>query len=80
VAIAANLRSGRRIPSFRLGGDEGPLRFVAEDIEQWLAEARGSWVPGRNSRSRPQSVSDRVEDSASEGGSVVAYRGQQSLL
>lgn len=73
-------RSGR-IPSFRLGGDEGPLRFVAEDIEQWLAEARGSWVPGRNSRSLPQSVPDRAEDSAStEGGSVVPIRGQQSLL
>src|ERR1035437_747280 len=31
-------RTGR-IPSFRLGGEDGPLRFVAEDIERWLAGA-----------------------------------------
>src|SRR5262249_15495097 len=32
-------RTGR-IPSVRLGGEDGPLRFVAADLEQWLAEAR----------------------------------------
>jgi excisionase family DNA binding protein len=35
-----------RIPSIRVGGEGGPLRFVAEDLERWLAEARSSWVPG----------------------------------
>ena len=70
-----------RIPSFRLGGDDGPLRFVAEDIEQWLAEARGSWLPGRTSRSRLQSVAESGEDRAGNvDRSVVPIRGQQSLL
>jgi excisionase family DNA binding protein len=39
-------KSGR-IPSVRLGGVDGPLRFVPDDIERWLAEARSAWVPGR---------------------------------
>lgn len=29
-----------RIPSVRLGGPEGPLRFVPADIEAWLATTR----------------------------------------
>jgi len=32
-------KSGR-IPSIRIGGDDGPLRFIAEDIAQWLQDAR----------------------------------------
>ena len=28
-----------RIPHVRLGSDDGPVRFVAADIEQWLADA-----------------------------------------
>ena len=36
-----------RIPAVRIGGDDGPLRFVAEDVERWLDEARASWTPGR---------------------------------
>jgi excisionase family DNA binding protein len=32
-------KSGR-IPSVRIGGLDGPLRFVPEDIERWLAETR----------------------------------------
>lgn len=39
-------RTGR-IPSVRLGGDDGPLRFVAAAIERWLEEARAGWRPGR---------------------------------
>lgn len=35
-----------RIPSVRLGGPEGPLRFVEEDIDNWLAAARERWTPG----------------------------------
>lgn len=38
-----------RIPSVRIGGEAGPLRFIPEDIEEWLAEARGAWRPGRSS-------------------------------
>ncbi len=36
-----------RIPSIRIGGEDGPLRFVPEDIERWLEEARANWTPGR---------------------------------
>ena len=32
-----------RIPSIRLGGPDGPLRFVAQDLHQWLEDARGGW-------------------------------------
>lgn len=39
---------GGRIPSIRIGGEGGPLRFVAEDIEGWLREARSAWLPGRS--------------------------------
>jgi excisionase family DNA binding protein len=39
-------RSGR-IPSIRIGGEDGPIRFFPEDVERWLDEARSSWLPGR---------------------------------
>jgi excisionase family DNA binding protein len=35
-----------RIPAIRVGGEDGPLRFVAEDLEAWLADARTRWTPG----------------------------------
>lgn len=35
-----------RIPSIRLGGPEGPLRFAPEDLERWLEQARAGWRPG----------------------------------
>jgi excisionase family DNA binding protein len=73
-------RTGR-IPSFRLGGEDGPLRFVAEDIERWLAEARGSWLPNRRNSSQAETATDRSEHAtAAVGSSVVPIRGQQSLL
>lgn len=36
-----------RLPSIRLGHAEGPLRFVREDVEAWLDDARKAWTPGR---------------------------------
>ncbi len=44
-----------RIPSVRIGGSDGPLRFVPEDLEHWIQEARAGWMPGRraDSRARP---------------------------
>ena len=73
-------RTGR-IPSFRLGGEDGPLQFVTEDIERWLAEARGSWLANRRNRSQPETATDHSEHvAATAGGSVVPIRGQQSLL
>jgi excisionase family DNA binding protein len=38
-----------RIPAIRIGGPEGPLRFVRADVERWLQEARAEWTPGRKS-------------------------------
>jgi excisionase family DNA binding protein len=39
-----------RIPSVRIGGRDGPLRFVPDDIDRWLQEARAGWTPGRGRR------------------------------
>lgn len=36
-----------RIPSVRLGCQDGPLRFVRQDVETWLEQARQAWTPGR---------------------------------
>jgi excisionase family DNA binding protein len=73
-------RAGR-IPSFRLGGEDGPLRFVAEDIERWLAEARAGWLPRRNDRPRSGTPDEHFETATgTAGGSVISIRGQQSLL
>jgi excisionase family DNA binding protein len=35
-----------RIPSVRIGGPDGPLRFVPADIEAWIDAARAAWRPG----------------------------------
>jgi excisionase family DNA binding protein len=35
-----------RLPSIRLGGPDGPLRFIRADIEAWLEEQRAAWTPG----------------------------------
>lgn len=40
-----------RIPSIRLGGPDGPLRFVQADLDAWLEEARAAWRPGDSSAS-----------------------------
>lgn len=45
-------RTGR-IPAARIGGDDGPLRFVPDDIDRWLADARAEWSPGAPRRLRP---------------------------
>jgi excisionase family DNA binding protein len=38
--------SSGRIPCVRLGGPDGPLRFLPDDIEAWLERARRNWLPG----------------------------------
>ena len=35
-----------RLPSIRLGGPDGPLRFIRADVEAWLEEQRAAWTPG----------------------------------
>lgn len=34
-----------RIPAVRLGGPDGPLRFVPADLEGWIDQARGALRP-----------------------------------
>jgi predicted DNA-binding transcriptional regulator AlpA len=29
-----------RVPSIRIGGPDGPLRFIPQDIDRWIDEAR----------------------------------------
>ena len=70
-----------RIPAIRIGGDEGPLRFVAQDIEDWLADARSRWMPG--SRTVATREPDMVSHIGAAHGSCHARgprAGQQSLL
>ena len=35
------------LPHRRLGGDDGPVRFVQAEIDAWLEEQRRGWLPGR---------------------------------
>ena len=41
-----------RISSVRLGGADGPVRFVEEDVERWLERAREAWRPGESGARR----------------------------
>jgi len=60
TAVAAQLGVSRswlyeaaksgRIPSIRIGGEDGPLRFVPEDVQSWLDDARANWMPGGSTR------------------------------
>jgi excisionase family DNA binding protein len=56
-----------RLPSLRLGGPNGPLRFVAEDVEVWLEEARTAWTPGSPAASKPTGEHGRASNAALEG-------------
>jgi predicted DNA-binding transcriptional regulator AlpA len=38
-----------RVPSVRIGGPSGPLRFVPADLDAWVDEARKAWKPGDSS-------------------------------
>jgi excisionase family DNA binding protein len=49
-------RTGR-IPSVRLGDEQGPLRFIEDDLEDWLTRARAIPSGGRNDA---PSVGDRL--------------------
>jgi excisionase family DNA binding protein len=69
-----------RIPSIRIGGEEGPLRFVPEDIQRWIDEARAAWAPGRPTvptRHPADIARQRVRDSRRL---QTPASGQQSLL
>lgn len=48
-----------RIPSLRLGGVEGPLRFVEGDLQEWLEYARAAWQPGDTGRETLRRAAER---------------------
>jgi excisionase family DNA binding protein len=41
-----------RIPSIRIGGNTGPLRFVPDDLERWIDDARAQFTPGHRAGPR----------------------------
>jgi excisionase family DNA binding protein len=38
-----------RLPHIRLGRADGPVRFVAAEIDAWPEEQRRTWLPARRS-------------------------------
>ncbi len=67
-----------RIPSIRLGGEEGPLRFVAEDVQRWLDDARAAWTPGRPTDAA--ATTRRNGRYGDHGHPVTSRSGQERLL
>jgi excisionase family DNA binding protein len=51
-----------RVPSLRIGGPNGPLRFVPADLERWLDQARAAWRPGDSSAATLQRAAAEHED------------------
>src|ERR1035438_6592873 len=68
-----------RIPSIRIGGEDGPLRFVPEDVDRWLDDARAAWSPGRPTVATRTSVHHSRERSKRQDRSPV-HSAQQRLL
>ena len=48
-----------RLPSIRLGGPDGPLRFVEGDLIEWIEFARDAWRPGDTARDTLQRIAPR---------------------
>jgi excisionase family DNA binding protein len=53
-----------RIPCVRLGGPDGPIRFLPADLERWLDDARASWQPGDSSTATLRRLRDRASAAA----------------
>jgi excisionase family DNA binding protein len=68
-----------RIPAIRIGGKEGPLRFVAEDVERWLNDARAAWTPGASTIATSDAASLSTRPAARRRRRQPAA-GQQSLV
>ena len=70
-----------RIPAIRIGGEDGPLRFVAEDVERWLDDARAAWSPGsRTVPTRPPAAHTGRPRARELGAQRPTAAGQQSLI
>jgi excisionase family DNA binding protein len=46
-----------RIPSLRLGGPDGPLRFESHELADWIERSRAAWRPGDSSTATLRRVS-----------------------
>ncbi|MGI8803500.1 MAG: hypothetical protein ACR2KV_15270 [Solirubrobacteraceae bacterium] len=69
-----------RIPSVRIGGEDGPLRFVAADIDRWLDQARAAWKPGRATVAQPDRPPEPDDTLRRRRPAQAGGHGQQSLL
>ena len=49
-----------RIPSVRLGGPDGPLRFVEDDLAAWIDAARAAWCPTESGAATLRRVASRA--------------------
>jgi excisionase family DNA binding protein len=67
-----------RIPSIRIGGEEGPLRFVSEDIDRWIDQAWAGWCPGRPAVVTRDSANMRRR--RPDATAIAGSRDQQRLL
>lgn len=66
-------RAGR-IPSIRIGGREGPLRFVPEDLQRWIDEARAEWLPGASARPTRSPTASRADAFQASAGTRLSPR------
>lgn len=66
-----------RIPAVRIG----PLRFVAEDVQQWIDDARAGWIPGHPTAPtrQPAALASHRRGRATRR-PRAASSGQQSLI
>jgi excisionase family DNA binding protein len=66
-------RTGR-IPSIRIGGRDGPLRFVPEDLQRWIDEARAEWLPGHAACPTRSPVGPRADSFQAVGRTRLSSR------
>ena len=63
-----------RVPCIHIGGPEGPLRFVTEDLQRWIDEARNRWTPGRPALPTRSTIRGRHEPAQAVGHGRAARR------
>jgi excisionase family DNA binding protein len=64
-----------RIPCIRLGGPDGPVRFLPGDVDAWLEQARRAWLPGE----RPAVSAARATRSLRGTGAQLPMSGLDGL-
>lgn len=48
-----------RIPSLRLGGPDGPVRFESAELTAWIERSRAAWRPSDSSTATLRRTSGR---------------------